>query len=164
MRQNAGIANSQRGLPALTVQRSGVFFENNLIRIDVTAFSLSKDKKTAALSLTFQNITQEDIYLALGDCNATLLDNAGTVVPLENYNVTGFPCVRLSDAMYYEHSRQEFARFGPGVKTPVIFKFQIQRDVGFSGSVFTFSAGVLELVESKPRPFTIGLSGIELLN
>jgi len=167
MRQNAGLANPQRGVTVASVQRSGVFFENNLVRVDVTAFSLSKDKKTAALSLTFQNATQEDIYLALDRCGATLIDNAGTVVPVEHDGevyVTGLQCVTPSHVELYKDEQQKFARFGPAVKTPVIFTFKTEGDVVFAGNVFSFSTEVVDLIEKKPRRFTIGLSGIELLN
>ncbi len=166
MRQNAGLANPQKGMPTSTVQRSGVFFENNLVRVDVAAFALSKDKKTATLSLTFQNITQEDVYLALDYSAATLIDNAGTAVPV-NYNgevhVTG---LKYADpSIYgYESEGPKFTKFGSNIKTTIIFTFLGSGNVAFSGNVFSFSTEALELVEKQASRFTIGLSGIELLN
>lgn len=51
MRQNAGLASqgavsTAAGLRPAQVQRAGLFFQNGFLRIDVTSFTVSKDKKT----------------------------------------------------------------------------------------------------------------------
>lgn len=172
MRQNAGLASQGAMVPAtgsrpVQVQRAGLFFQNGILRIDVTSFSVSKDKKKVTLSLSLQNTTQQDIYIAADKCNATLIDDVGAVVPV-GYDgqvfLTGLQCVTASNVAHYEDDRRKFARFEPGAKTPVIFTFQSTDETVFAGNFFTFSAEMLELVESKARRFTVGISGIELLN
>lgn len=171
MRQNAGLASqgaasTATGLRPAQVQRAGLLFQNGFLRIDVTSITVSKDKKKTALSLNFENITKQDIYIAAAGCGATLMDNSGAVVTRGGDNqrvlVTGLQCVEqryIED----EDERAKFSRFEPGSKTPVIFTFQSLDETVFAGSLFTFSAEMLDLVESKARRFTVGISGIELL-
>jgi len=171
MRQNAGLA-SQGTVSAAVglrpqVQRAGLFFQNGFLRIDVTSFTVSKDKKRATISLSLENTSSQDIYLATDECRATLVDNAGSVVPISRGDrvfVTGLQCMDVTQVVYgNELEKKKFVRFEPGAKTPVIFAFQGD-ETAFSGNLFTFSAEMLELAEKQARRFTVGISGIELLN
>ncbi len=181
MRQNAGLAN-QAGVTPTTggarpsprpMQRTGVSFQNRFLRIDVTSLTVSKDKRKATVSLMFQNITTNDIFLAFDKqnykCNATLIDNIEAVVPVGDDGevfVTGLKCTQPVMERYgttIEIQKQEFTRFEPGAKAPVILTFQMESDPkGFTGSSFTFSAEMLDLVEDQSRRFTVGISDIEL--
>jgi TolB-like protein len=174
MRQNAGVASESIGsmtqgkspISARPVQRAGVFFQNGFLRIDVNSITLSKDKKMAVLAVNFQNITQRDIFIAVegapytNDCNATLIDNAGTVVPVGSDGgvlVTGIKCAG------FDYPKEYFVQLQPGIKTPVIFTFVAKNQNAFAGNVFSFSVGMLDLFEEHPRRFTVGISDIDLL-
>ena len=176
MRQNAGPASqgavsAATGLRLTQVQRAGLFFQNSFLRIDVISFTISKDNKKAILSLSIENITSQDIYLATDGCDgSTLIDSSGAVVPEGSKGrvfVTGLQCGYadlVATLAAYEDERRKFARFEPGTKTPVVFTFQSTEETVFAGNLFTFSAEMLDLVENKARRFTVGISGIELLN
>lgn len=168
MRQSAGPsqgAASAAGLRSAQVQRAGLFFQNGFLRIGLTSFTVSKDKKRATLSLGFENTSRQDIYLATVECRATLVDNAGNVVPVSSYDkvsVTGLQCVS-ANWVDDESGRKDFVRFEPGTEAPVIFTFKSD-GAAFTGNLFTFSAEMWDTLESKARRFTVGISGIELLN
>lgn len=180
MRQNAGVtqgvssgATAGRPVPR-PAQRSGVSFQNGFLRIDVTSITVSKDKKKAILSLMLQNIAPHDIFIAMEEtsygCSATLIDNVDAVVPVGHDGevfVTGMKCTEPVQERYgtsIETQKQEFSRFEPGSKAPVILTFETQSTSnGFTGNIFTFSAEMLDLFEDRSRRFTVGISDIELI-
>lgn len=155
--------------PGRQVQRGDISFQNDFLRIEISSIAVSKDKKRVSLSLVLQNISTQDIHLAMnwsGECHARVMDNLGTVVPV-GYSgdvfVTGLTCVE--DARLTLQARKldssSFNRFSPGAKTPLVVAFTTD-DGEFGGNLFSFSAELLKLEEESFSRFSVGLTDIEL--
>lgn len=175
MRQSAGLA-AQSGIASITggarassrpLQRAGIFFENNFLRIDVTSLTVSTEKKKAILSLMLHNIAPHDIFLAVEEaavggwavCKATLIDNVDAVVSVDSNSMAGLKCIRRR-----EDNKEDYTRFEPGRKLPLVLTFVAgSNSNGFTGNLFTLSIEMLDLFENQPRRFTVGISDIELL-
>ncbi len=157
MSQSAGrpTIGSQDSGPRRQVQASDVFFQNEFLRIDVTAVSVSKDQKKVRLALTFSNLLQEDLQLSVQgpdyNCGFHLSDEAGLT---EGGKVTGLPCV-VNDPDYVGR----FAVLETGARTPVSFEFGTN---GNWGNVFAFGGYFLRARSREIQKFTVGVSGIEV--
>lgn len=149
MNQSAGrpTMGSQETGPRRQVQASDVFFQNEFLRIDVTAVSVSKDQKTVRLALIVSNLLQEDLQLAIaygrGYCEIYLSDEAGLT---EYGRSTGLQCAN------------DFAPLGPGARTPVSLSFETHSSWG---KLFAFGGTFLRRQAGQTQKFTIGISGIE---
>lgn len=157
MGQSAGrpTPGSQDQGPRRQVQGSDVFFQNEFIRVDVNAVSVSKDQKIVRLALTFSNLLQEDLLLAVQnsnyDCGFHLSDELGQT---DVGRITGLPCLDNNlDYISY------FAVLGSGARTPVSFEFGIN---GNWGKLFAFGGYFLRAKNREIQKFTVGISGIEV--
>ncbi len=142
------------------VQGSDVFFQNEFLRVDVSAASVSKDKKTAYLTLMFSNLLQEDLLISLVSdypyCSFHLSDESGLTASQGYAGAIGLPCERQ-----YVDNISSFAVLGSGSKTPVSFQFST---TGSWGSLFAFGGSFMRGKNRELQMFTVGISGIEARN
>ncbi len=160
MSQSAGrpTLGSQDAGPRRQVQGSDVFFQNEFIRIDVTAVSVSKDQKVVRLALVVSNLLQEELRLAVetggGVCEYYLSkvyisDESG----LTQYgHPVGLPCLSTGS------DTNDFASLGPGTRTPASISFETR---GSWGRLFAFGGPLLRRQAGQTQKFTVGISGIE---
>lgn len=156
MNQSAGrpTPGSQEAGPRRQAQGSDVFFQNEFLRVDVTAASVVKDLKTVRLVLTFSNLLQENLVLAVqydGDCLFHLSDETGQT---DDGDVKGLPCTTN-----HPNFLSNFAVLGPGTRTPVSFSFGTD---GSWGKQFAFGGYFLRAQNREIQKFTVGISGIEI--
>jgi TolB-like protein len=157
MNQSAGrpTLGSQDAGPRRLVQGSDVFFQNEFLRVDVAAISVTKDLKTARLVLTFANLLQENLVLGVEHngfiCWFSLSDEAGQT---DNGDMKGLPCFNSRP-----QNTDDFAVLGPKAKIPVSFSFETDESWG---KLFAFGGHFLRTQNGEIQKFTVGISGIEV--
>lgn len=166
MRRSAGGSASLPQPPQRQIQRNDVLFRSELLQVEVASIGRSEDGTQVTLSLVFRNLSKEDLFLALAfanfQCAARLVDDRGMTVggAQGRVSVTGLPC------LHYDPNIREgsnYSRFSPGADTPVVFSFEAQRGETFKGSVYSFSALLLQhLGEEDSGRLTVGIANVEL--
>jgi hypothetical protein len=166
----AGGGNPDQAVPQRVAQSSSdTSFQNDFLRVEAASAVRSKTKNRLTLSLVFQNISKQDVLLAMSAdshcCQARVIDNSGVVVPnsenLYGVLVTGLECI------LYDHNRikaEHYARLSPGAKTPVVLAFESGEKEKFEGDLASFSAELLRLTGDTYSRFTAGLTDIKIQN
>lgn len=149
-------------------QRSVSSFQNDFLRVEATSAVRAKAKNRLTLSLVFQNISTQDVLLAMSagtyNCRSRIVDSSGVVVPTQHslsnaVLVTGLECINGGEE-YAVH----YARLSPGARTPIVITFEADSNEKFEGDTASFSAALLRLTGDTYSRFTVGLTDIKVQN
>lgn len=148
------------------------FFQNSFLRVTCQSINESKSKKRINLVLQFENISKNDIYLALKsdgkNVKSGLADDAGNILFPSSWN--GLPWV-FENSFGNPHPRvfKDYTLLTIAAKTTVIYSYDSKEDI--EGSVFSFSAEIYRYIieksdekenKGKYEQFSIGLADLKL--
>ncbi len=150
----AGVG-SMQSLTASAVPPSNagaVAFQDEFLRIELSSMNISKDKRKITMTFVVQNLTSQELFLALGkqnlECDVSVMDETGAMLPSDSGSqeftyVSGLPCIydRLGD-------QDSYAKILPGAKLPMAVVFKKTKEI-FGGKFFTFRAGLLRFTGSS---------------
>ena len=145
------------------------FFQNGVLKLSVNSISKSKDKKRINLVLTLENITKNDLLLALArtGCGSTypvdlaLLDRQGGKWDLKE--ITGCSIVSscLGDSWSCDQTHKEnYTLLKPGTKVIILAVFK--SDEGSDARTFDFSANLWRYTKNGPVRYSLGIPGIKI--
>lgn len=170
---NNTLAPSGQSVGGIQVQNHDTKFENSFLRVTPKQISVSKDRKSVIVSLDFQNLTNKELFLLVGnntacyscgrnneDVNASLMGNNGSVIDSnkEYVYVTGLNHVKPR----YWKIKTSYDTIYPSSKTTVIFRFDNKKEK-ILDTVFSFSANMARYLGNKKfQPFSVGIPNIKL--
>lgn len=130
-------------------------FQNSFLRVTLQSISKSVDKKRVNLVFTLENISNEDIWLALeGYELASLVGNQGAKWYLDEFNgINKVLSTSRVDKKYY-------SVFNPWAKNTIVMVFESRE--ASEGTVFSFSANMYRFVNKSPTRFSIGISDMRI--
>lgn len=137
-------------------------FQNSFVRVTLVSISKSKDKKRVNLVLTLENISKEDILIAIGRSNqgifATLIDDKGKSWHIRKRNLSGIANIWHGGGGI--DRKKNYSIFNPSVKNTIVMVFELKE--GSDGMTFSFSADLFRYVNEGATRFSIGLSDMSL--
>jgi len=177
LRQGARISNnsstsSGQSFGGVQIQSHDTKFENKFLRITPKQINVSKSRHSVIIALDFQNLTNKDLLLTVGDkysnsgassddVIASVFGNRGGVIDVSSGSVyvTGL------DSTYLDSDRLSlkgnYTTIGASSKTTIIFRFS-QKEA-MSDNLFSFSANMARYVGKKSyQKFSIGIPNIKL--
>lgn len=149
--------------PAATrhqVQAPDVFFQNRFIRLTPSSVSVTRNGKKATVALTLENLTTQDLHLALEEdkyCEFMLIDNSGKYSRHGSNRVTGITCIGPEAAS--AKPAEAFTMITSKSRTTILFNFHFLYPI--EGDRLAFSADFLQRQEGKTSRFSAGLANLE---
>lgn len=142
---------------------SAPFFQNSFLRVTLQSISKSKDKKKINLVLTLENISKEDILIAMqskADRNrylsTSLLDDQGVQWTPARLNGLEFIIVGTG----YYRKKENYSVFNPGTENTIVMVFK--SDEESDGNIFNFSADCYRYTNKSVSKFSIGISDMRI--
>jgi TolB-like protein len=129
-------------------------FQNSFLRITSKSISKAANKTSVNLVLQFENLTEEDLYIAFLSGSPTLLDDQDNVFGL--YRVNGI----AQNSTGYAAQQQYYTLFTP--KTPHIVAMVFTSREESEGSVFNFSADCFRYGKESYVQFSVGITDIRI--
>jgi curli biogenesis system outer membrane secretion channel CsgG len=141
-------------------QPSDVFFQNQVLRVDVKSATISKDKSSMSLALVFRNLTGTDLHLALYTdewrCYSYATGSSGDSFSI---GLSGFPCISSDrDRNIDMAEASHYVAIPSGGQTTILgssSRSQLQ------GNLFSINSGMVYMQSGKWTRFVMGLSNIQ---
>lgn len=151
------------------VQASDVFFQNSFLRGMVDSLAISKDRNTAVLGVTLENLSAEDLLIALekpkvyasSTCQARLVGTGGETYEPGQQDVAGIICFEAQHLEGEGWKSRPFTRLTARSRTTVTFKMRLQTVPERIGTSFSFGASFLRLHNGVVTRFSVGIPGIQ---
>ena len=143
---------------------SATSFQNGFLRVTLQSISKSPQSRYGSrvnLVLTLENISNEDVFLALqGRARdaVSLVGNQGSKWYLDEF--TGINSARTSQTRYV-YGDEGYSMFNPGAKNTVVMSFKTNSRES-EDTAFSFSANMHRLVNKSTTRFSIGLSDMKV--
>jgi len=139
------------------------FFQNSFLRVTLKSISKSTDKTRVNLVLMFENISREDILVAMKSdyarTQSNLLDDAGVQWELWPRDIRGLSSIYGSNAQQMDGN---YSMLTSGTKNIVTMVFKTSGHERSEGRTFHYSANALRYTNRSPIQFSIGISDMKI--
>ncbi len=154
------------------VQASDVFFQNSFLRLTVASLAVVDSGAGATLALTFENLTAQDLYLAIEfvpwACQARLIDDRGSTLELAE-SPNGIICLQVGRD---DKAQENFSLFTAKSRSTVVFSYgKTSKGPKPSGkqvepsqappSVYQVGLSLLRHEQGRTSRFSAGIANIE---
>jgi TolB-like protein len=136
-------------------------FQNDFLRVTLQSVSKSTANRRRGgsrvnLVFTLENISNEDIFIALQERNSvSLVGNQGTKWYLDD-----FKGINVADSYGREYLKESSSVFNPGAKNTIVMVFVSWEES--EETVFSFSANMFSFVDKTATRFSIGLRDMSI--
>lgn len=133
-------------------------FQNSFLRARLQSISKSEDKMKVNLVILLENISNEDVLLALQHKGASLVGNRGTQWYLREFR-------GIQSVIYYDR-QEDYSVFNTGAKNTIVMVFESRgrsrRERESEDTAFSFSADLYRFMNKSATRFSIGISDMRI--
>jgi len=150
------------GSTGIQSQRFDSYFQNKFLRVEPKTINRSKDKKRLIITLTFRNISKNEIYIALESSVGLYRRKVNVLLDCHNGSSVSFPKFIGIRHVWTGNIKEGYSALESGAESVVILTFESKNTIECE----TFSL-VAEMMQhsgqgDKRFHFTVGIQNLKL--